>query len=99
MKTIARTLGAATLAAGLLFGGAAAANAETVKVGGGTWDYGVDKLFTMSTWSNYHHPSRAHGSTACSSSTCKRSATAPAGKWSKAQGRSTWSGNQAYWRL
>lgn len=36
MKTIARTLGAATLAAGLLFGGAAAANAETVKVGGGT---------------------------------------------------------------
>ena len=69
MKSIARTLGAATLAAGLLFGGAAAANAETVNVGGGTWDYGVDKLFTMSTWSNYHHPSRAHGSTACSSST------------------------------
>ncbi|MBM7051652.1 lactococcin 972 family bacteriocin [Rothia sp. ZJ1223] len=47
-----------------LLGGVAAANAATISGGGGTWDYGTTYL-TMKTWPKYHHPSRAHGSTAC----------------------------------
>lgn len=73
----------ATLALGSsLFAGAAAANAVQVSAGGGTWNYGVNYV-TMTTWSNYHHPTRAHGGTACNKVACNPSDTIPGGVWSK----------------
>ncbi|HJD51383.1 MAG TPA: lactococcin 972 family bacteriocin [Candidatus Rothia avistercoris] len=88
----------ATLALGAsLFAGATAANAAQVSAGGGTWDYGVSYV-TMTTWSNYHHPTRAHGSTACNKNACKVSDTVPRDVWSKAAIKATWGGNTSYWR-
>lgn len=94
LKMILATLGlTGVLATGL----AGAANAAITHPGGGTWDSGVSYI-TNTVWSNYLHPSRAHGSTACNSNSCKRSATVPAKKWSKASIRATLGGNTAYWR-
>lgn len=87
---------AAVLTAGLVAGGASAANATTEYVGGGTWDYGVN-YGTLVTWSDYHHPSRVHGSTACNANNCKASGAKPAGVWSRASITATWGGNTAYW--
>ena len=93
MKFSKKILATVALSASL-FGGASAANAAIHNVGGGTWDQGVNYL-VMNTWSNYHHPSKAHGSTACSAKGCDR-ATAPPNRWSKASIRATWGGNTSY---
>jgi len=48
----------ALLAVVCLSMGTLVAAATTVSVGGGTWSYGVGSTV----WSNYHHPSKIHGS-------------------------------------
>ncbi|WP_204576887.1 lactococcin 972 family bacteriocin [Clavibacter michiganensis] len=97
-----RTLSIASgvgLVAALLLGGAGAANATTEYVGGGTWNYGVERVVGNYSYSNYLHSSKAHGSTACSSSKCVRSDTVPGGKWSRASVQASAGGNTAYWRV
>ncbi|WP_369127125.1 lactococcin 972 family bacteriocin [Rothia nasisuis] len=74
MKFSKKILATIALSASL-FGGASATNAAIHYVGGGTWDQGVN-YGVMNTWSNYHRPSKAHGSTACSAKGCN-SATPP----------------------
>ena len=59
---------------------------HTVKVAGGTWSYGTNSKVV---YSNFHHPSRCHGSSARTYNgliTARSSKTA-AGKWSYAQVR------------
>jgi lactococcin 972 family bacteriocin len=98
-RKITLALATAGLAASLAVGGAAVAKATTVyPPEGGTWDYGVD-YWVMKTWSNYHHPSRVHHSTACSSSACTYSGWVPAGYWSKAERLASWGGNTAYYKV
>lgn len=98
-RKIALSLATAGVAAGLALGGGAVANATIVYPSqGGTWDYGVD-YWVMNTWSNYHHPSRVHHSTACSASACTQSGWVPAGYWSKASRQATWGGNTAYYNV
>ena len=48
----------ALLAVVCLSMGTLVAAATTFSVGGGTWSYGVGSTV----WSNYHHPSKIHGS-------------------------------------
>ena len=70
---------------------------HTVKVAGGTWSYGTNSKVV---YSNFHHPSRCHGSSA---RTYNGLITAPspktaAGKWSYAQVRRSTDTNEAfYW--
>lgn len=86
-----------TLTGALTLGGAAAAEATTVNVGGGTWDYGGSFLTTW-TYSNYIHPTKNHGSTACNANSCDESGPTPRNVWSKARVHSTLSGgNKTYW--
>lgn len=90
------TVGALGLAGALVVGGATAANAATKSAEGGKLDYGVDYGYG-SVWSNYYHPSKAHGSTACNSMSCSRSDRVPAGRWSYASMGSTLGGNSSYY--
>ena len=70
---------------------------HTVKVAGGTWSYGTNSKVV---YSNFHHPSRCHGSSARTYNgliTARSSKTA-AGKWSYAQVRRSTDTNEAfYW--
>lgn len=76
----------------------AAALATTVNVGGGLWQYGTT---STEVYSNYHHPSLYHSSTACNAGAlgdkCDQGVAA-AGAWSYASiGKSWLGGNTAYW--
>ncbi|OLO46930.1 hypothetical protein BKH31_05765 [Actinomyces oris] len=70
---------------------------HTVKVAGGAWSYGTNSKVV---YSNFHHPSRCHGSSARTYNgfiTARSSKTA-AGKWSYAQVRRSTDTNEAfYW--
>ncbi len=96
LTNVKKTIGSGVVA--LLIAGAAAATAHaTVEyVGGGTFDYGVN-YWSGTVWSDYHHPSKAHTSTACNASDCSWSGVKPAGVWARATISSTLGGNTAYW--
>lgn len=66
-------------------------------VTGGTWSYGTNSKVV---YSNFHHPSRCHGSSARTYNglITARSPRTAAGKWSYAQVRRSPSTNEAfYW--
>ena len=70
---------------------------HTVKVAGGTWSYGTNSKVV---YSNFHHPSRCHGSSARTYNglITARSPKTAAGKWSYAQVRRSTDTNEAfYW--
>ena len=70
---------------------------HTVKVTGGTWSYGTNSKVV---YSNFHHPSRCHGSSARTYNglITARSPKTAAGKWSYAQVRRSTDTNEAfYW--
>ena len=70
---------------------------HTVKVAGGTWSYGTNPKVV---YSNFHHPSRCHGSSARTYNglITARSPRTAAGKWSYAQVRRSTDTNEAfYW--
>lgn len=75
-----------------------AAAATTEYVGGGLWQYGTT---SSEVYSNYHHASLYHSSTACNNGllgdTCDQD-VAEAGAWSEASIAKSWSGgNTAFW--
>lgn len=82
-----------TAVAGLVIGAAGAASAATSYVGGGTWWHG---LTPATVYSDYHHPTRCHGSTAVGNATVR--ASAPAGRVSRATATRAPSNNSSYWR-
>lgn len=98
MNRITRAVSTAVLALGIASAGAAVANAATnvVSVGGDKWTYGVS---SGTTFSNYYHGSKVHGSTACSSVRCAESPWTPKGRESRASTWATLGGNTAYWRV
>ena len=70
---------------------------HTTKVAGGTWSYGTNSKVV---YSNFHHPSRCHGSSARTYNglITARSSKPAAGKWSYAQVRRSTDTNEAfYW--
>lgn len=78
---------------GLVIGTAGAAAAATSYVGGGTWWHGLTPL---TVYSDYHHPTRCHGSTAVGNATVSDSA--PSGEISRATATRAISNNSSYWR-
>ncbi|MGG7508954.1 lactococcin 972 family bacteriocin [Plantibacter sp. YIM 135249] len=93
-----KSLAAFTLSAALLGAGAAAANAATEYPEGGTFDYGTDSP-TRGTWSDYHHPSRAHHTRAGNASYFQNSGVASPGRWAQAQVGTTLWGNYALYNF
>ena len=91
----------ATLALSASVATAGAAYATTSYPDGGTWVYETNVVVTQgSVYSNYHHPSRVHGSTAMDGSgNTDRSPDKPAGVWAYASKVGTWWGNSAYYRV
>lgn len=84
-------------AAGLCFGAVSPAAATIEYPEGGTWEYGVN-YWIKQVYSNYHHPSVLHNSTACNGDgKCTTSPAAIPGNWSYASERATWGGNTAYY--
>ncbi|WP_373322857.1 lactococcin 972 family bacteriocin [Actinomyces oris] len=70
---------------------------HTVKIAGGTWSYGTNSKVV---YSNFHHPSRCHGSSARTYNglITARSPKTAAGKWSYAQVQRSTDTNEAfYW--
>lgn len=94
LKKLSKGLATGLLSTGLLIAGAGVAEAAQHYVGGGIWTEGMD---SKNTYSNYYHPSRHHGSTACNAFGCDRK-SAPAGKTSFAAVPRTSFGNKTYWR-
>lgn len=95
VKTIAKILATAGLAAGLVVGGGAvAANASysNVQVGGGWWAYGTG----LNTYSDFTQNQRTHTSTVKVDGQYGYSANARPGATSKAT-RKTGRTNYAYW--
>jgi lactococcin 972 family bacteriocin len=85
MSKFIKVSGAIALSMGLTFGAGQAAQAITAYPAGGTWQYGINQpSSTYYVYSNYHHPSALHRSTACNISSCSRSADRGAGIWSYA---------------
>ncbi|MEK0371290.1 lactococcin 972 family bacteriocin [Corynebacterium mastitidis] len=60
-RKIHRAFIASALSCALVTGGTASALAARVYVDGGTWDYGTNSSHV---WSNYHHPSVRHATSA-----------------------------------
>lgn len=81
-----------------LFAGANAADAARSYPEGGTWDSGRN-LWTGKVYSNYHHPNRVHGSTACNAKSCNRSKLVNPNQWSYASIMDTTGGNVSYYRF
>lgn len=78
----------------LVLAPAGAALATTVSVGGGLWTYGVS---WPNVYSNYHHGSKYHSATACSSSwQCVQASAAP-GAWANASKYQSLNQNTSYW--
>ena len=69
---------------------------HTVKVAGGTWSYGTNSKVV---YSNFHHPSRCHGSSARTYNglITARSPKTVAGKWSYAQVQRSTDTNEAFY--
>ena len=91
-RVVSTVLAAGALTIGATLG-AAPANAYISYPEGGTWDYGN----SGKTWSNYHHGSKTHRSTACNSYTCLRSADAGRRNWSYSSVAWTVTGNTWYY--
>jgi len=90
-----RKLGMVLALAGVLVvAPVAAAGATTVAVGGGLWTYGVD---WQNVFSNYHHSTKYHSATACSSSWDCRQVSAAPGAWANASKYRSIADNSAYW--
>lgn len=85
-------------AAACLLTGANAADAARTYPEGGTWDSGRN-FWTGTVYSNYHHPTRMHGSTACNANSCNRSSLVVPGRWSYASIKDTTGGNASYYRF
>ena len=67
---------------------------------GGTWNWGiVGGKPGGTTYSEYLHDSKTHGSTAQNSSGANRSAAVSAKKWSSASITATLTGNKSFYRL
>lgn len=102
---LAIVLTTAALTVASIAGGAGAANATTEYPQGGTWQYGVhEPSSTILVYSNYHHPSKKHRSTACNKNSCSRSADKGANVWSYASITASGSifdgnGNTAYYHV
>lgn len=96
MKNKKRLLGV-LLVATIAPATAGVANATTEYVGGGKWVHGFD-TFTQETFSNYYHPSRSHGSSACNRHECHRSPNTRAGAWARSSIKATAWGNTVHWR-
>lgn len=63
---------------------------------GGTWSHGTND----GVYSNYHHPSKRHGSTAMNGRGLSKKVTnIPSGSWSYASISKTLAGNSAYWHI
>ena len=69
---------------------------HTTKVAGGTWSYGTNSKVV---YSNFHHPSRCHGSSARTYNglITARSPKTAAGKWSYAQVQRSTDTNEAFY--
>lgn len=98
MSTRRKNIFAVTAVVLSLFAGASAADAARSYPDGGTWDRGRN-LWTGTVYSNYHHPSRVHGSTACNSRDCNRSPLVPRNQWSYASIKDTTGGNTTFYRF
>ncbi|MDN4612968.1 lactococcin 972 family bacteriocin [Leifsonia sp. F6_8S_P_1B] len=99
MKKLTISLVASGLAALVVLGGATAANATVAYPEGGTWDYGVKwgGGGTDFVKSDYHHMTRTHKSTACSTGACSYSGWTVPARWALASTvASTW-GNASYY--
>ncbi|MCY9787583.1 lactococcin 972 family bacteriocin [Nocardiopsis sp. EMB25] len=97
MNAFKRISIAALIASGITVGTAGVAAAVVEYVGGGTWSHGSQGVAGAGvTWSNYHHGSVCHGSTAVGAYTVRDSA--PAGEWSRAAAPKALGNNQTYWR-
>jgi hypothetical protein len=98
-KTFSPALSIAAVSIGLLSGATAAIAATTYPAEGGIWAHGVNSG-TWTTFSNYLHGSRSHGSTACNGfGACQHSGIAGAGQTSFASVGATLWGNKAYYNL
>ena len=87
-----------SVAAAMVLLPVAMAGATTESVGGGLWQYGTT---SSDVYSNYHHASLYHSSTACNNGVagdiCHQDVR-EAGAWSYATiGKSWLGGNTAYW--
>ncbi len=100
MRARTKSAVVALLSAALVLGGASAAMATIAyPPEGGTWDYGTSGSVI---WSDYHHPSRSHGSSVenCDGN-LTRSPTVLPGQWSHAQRNDgcTFAVDYAYYRV
>jgi len=96
MSRSKKVAAAFAVAAALTLAPAAAAMATTVPAGGGLWSYGVA---WPNVYSNYHHPTRYHSATACSSSYSCVQAAAAGGSWANASKYQSLADNSAYWNV
>jgi lactococcin 972 family bacteriocin len=89
---VARTVAAAVGASAAL---AAAAYADVVPAGGGTWNYGRNHSIV---WSNYLHNNHTHKSSVVNGDGDYQSSPwVSRGTWSEASTRATLSGNKSYY--
>jgi lactococcin 972 family bacteriocin len=94
IRTIIKTSLTAAVATTMLSAGAALATVAHPE--GGTWDYGVTSSVA---YSNYHHATKHHGSTAQNGNGTVRSPNVTPGSWSNAQIKKATGGNKAFYRL
>lgn len=96
---IKKALAIAGISAALVAGGATAAMATTVNVGGGTWNYGTSYSFPVTTnvYSNYYHPTNHHsGTSVCAEKNV--TVHASAGNWANSSTSCGVGGSTAaYW--
>ncbi len=82
---IKKPMAAVALTAAVVLGGAGAAYATVVSVGGGTWSYGTGG---GEVWSDYYHAGKCHGSSV--QGTYYEKDYASAGWWSMADAPDRW---------
>lgn len=85
---------AVALSLGIAVSGATAAYAVYESAGGGTWHHGAPAVIPSNNWSNYLHPTEAHGSSVTGDRGLVQSACREGGVWSKAN---AWDSNPFRW--
>jgi lactococcin 972 family bacteriocin len=94
--TVVADVGETSAGGGVLLPTGGVAPNYTSHPEGGTWIHGTDN----GVYSNYHHPTKRHGSTAMNGRGLSHKVTnISGGAWSKASIAKTWAGNTAYWHL